>query len=205
MAPPRIVDPLGLYHVMSRGNFRREIFPDDDHAERYLFLLTRVTRRRKWIIVDWCLMPTHYHLVVQLTDGGLSEGMRELNGCYSRWSNYIHQLTGTGHLVRNRFKSLPVDDDSYLLRLLQYVANNPVRAELAKTAEDWKWSGFRAAAGLEYPRAFHRPSVALACFDRDPKRARDLYTRHVALGADLNGPVSWSDQEGGDAWLDRQT
>lgn len=205
VAPPRIIDPHGLYHVMSRGNYRQLIFPDDAHAERYLFLLNRVTLRRKWIVVDWCLMPNHYHLVIQLTEGGLSDGMRELNGCYSRWSNHVHELTGTGHLVRNRFKSLLVDDDIYLMRLLQYVANNPVRAELVRSADDWKWSGFRAAAGLEYPRAFHRPAVALAWFDPDPQTAKDLYTRHVGLGLASNEPVSWSDQEGGDAWLDRQT
>ena len=181
---------------MSRGNYRGTIFPDDDHAERYLFLLNRVAARRKWVIVDWCLMPNHYHLLVQLTEDGLSDGMRELNGCYSRWSNLVHELTGTGHLVRNRFKSLLVDDDSYLLQLLRYIPNNPVRAELASTAEDWKWSGYRATAGLEYPRVFHRPSAALAQFDRDPKRAENLYTRHVALGVGLSDPVPWSDQEG---------
>jgi putative transposase len=204
MAPLRLVDPFGLYHVMSRGNYRRTIFPDDDHAERYCFLLSRVASRQEWIVIDWCLMPTHYHLVIQLTDGGLSEGMRELNGCYSRWSNAFHQLTGTGHLVRNRFKSVLVEDDPYLLQLLRYVPNNPVQAGLSVNAEDWKWSGFRAAAGLEHPRAFHRPSVALAYFNDDPERARIAYRRHVAA-ADLAGPVPWSDQEGGDAWLDRQT
>ena len=205
MAPLRIVDPQGLYHVMSRGNFRQSIFPDGDYAERYLFLLTRVTLRRKWVVVDWCLMPNHYHLVIQLTDGGLSEGMRELNGCYSKWSNFQHELTGTGHLVRNRFKSLLVDEEPHLLRLLQYVPNNPVRSKLTSTPEDWKWSGFRASIGLEYPRAFHRPSVALAYFDSDPKLAQDLYRRHVVLGLDRKGPAPWSDQRGGDAWLDRRT
>jgi REP element-mobilizing transposase RayT len=205
MAPPRIVDPQGLYHVMSRGNFRQTIFPDEDHAERYLFLLTRVAARRKWIVVDWCLMPNHYHLVIQLTDDGLSDGMRELNGCYSKWSNVRRALTGTGHLVRNRFRSLLVEDDPHLLRLLQYVPNNPVRAELTGAAENWKWSGFRATAGLEHPRAFHRPSVALNYFHSDPRRAQDLYRRHVALAQVPNGPASWSDQERGDAWLDRGT
>jgi REP element-mobilizing transposase RayT len=189
---------------MSRGNYRGTIFPDEDHAERYLFLLNRVTLRQKWLVVDWCLMPNHYHLVIQLTDGGLSEGMRELNGCYSRWSNAQARLTGTGHLVRNRFKSPLVDDDQYLLEVLRYVPNNPVKARLTVNPEDWTWSGFRAAVGLEHPRAFHRPSLALAYFHRDPEQARAVYRRHVA-DTDLDGPVPWSDQEGGDAWLDRST
>jgi hypothetical protein len=141
-------------------------------------------------------MPNHYHLLVRLTDDGLSDGMRELNGCYSRWSNLVRELTGTGHLVRNRFRSLLVDDDAYLLQLLRYIPNNPVRAKLARAPEDWKWSGYRATAGLEYPRAFHRPSVALAYFDREPRSAQDLYTRHVALGGGPSDPVQWSDQKG---------
>jgi hypothetical protein len=127
-----------------------------------------------------------------------------LKGCESSTAlihggNYLHGRTGSGHLVRNRFKSILVEDDRYLFQLLQYVPNNPVRAELARAAEDWKWSGFRATAGLEYPRGFHRPSVALAYFVTDPQKAKDLYRHHVAAGADVDGPVPWSDQGGGDA------
>ena len=195
MAPPRIVDPQGLYHVMTRGNYRRTIFPDATHADRYLFLLNRVSLRRKWIVVDWCLMPNHYHLLVQLTDGGLSDGMRELNGCYSRWSNAIHHLTGTGHLVRNRFKSLLVDSEPYLFQLLRYIPNNPVRAALTASAGSWRWSGYRATAGVEYPRTFHRPTAALAYFHPDPRRAQALYRQLVSLGPDPKVPDPWSDQD----------
>src|SRR5579885_1846335 len=179
MAPLRIIDPEGLYHVMSRGNYKGVIFPSARHAERYLFLLARVAARRNWIVVDWCLMPNHYHLLVRLTEGGLSDGMRELNGCYSRWSNAIHLRTGTGHLVRNRFKSSLVDTDAYWLELLRYIPNNPVRAGLVDEAAAWPWSGYRAAAGVEHPRVFHRPAEALAIFARDPRRAQELYRRHV--------------------------
>ena len=179
---------------MSRGNYRQTIFPDRDHAGRYLYLLERVTRRRGWTVADWCLMPNHYHLLIRLTDDGLSSGMRELNGCYSRWSNAVHQLTGTGHLVRNRFKSPIVEDDAYLAELARYIPNNPVAAGLVASADSWEWSGYRANAGLEHPRAFHRPSELLAHFDDDPARARALYRSHVGLGPDPNGPDPWSDQ-----------
>ena len=195
MAPLRIVDPEGVYHVMSRGNYRNTIFPSARHAERYLFLLGRVTARRGWIVLDWCLMPNHYHLLIRLTDGGLSAGMRELNGCYSRWSNALAQLTGTGHLVRNRFKSLLVDNDPYLFELLRYIPNNPVRGGLVDEPADWPWSGYRATAGHEHPRVFHRPSAALAFFDSGPRQAQEMYRRHVARGPDLAVPDPWSDHD----------
>jgi putative transposase len=178
---------------MSRGNYRRTIFPDDDHVERYLFLLNRVVERRKWIVLDWCLMPNHYHLVVRLTDGGLSEGMRELNGCYSRWSNAVHELTGTGHLVRNRFVGRPVDSDTYFLALCRYLPLNPVRAQLASSPAGWSWSGFRANAGLTHPLPFHRPGALLEYFSPAAPAARRAYRHHVLVGDVSDGRVAWSD------------
>ena len=87
MAPLREIDPAGIYHVMSRGNFRQPIHFDEAHYAKKVRLLARVAKHRRWIVLDWCLITNHHHFVIQLTEGGLSEGMRELNGCFSRWSN----------------------------------------------------------------------------------------------------------------------
>jgi putative transposase len=164
IAPLRIVDPTGLYHVMSRGNFRATIFFDDTHYAKYLELLTRVAKRREWCVLDWCLIPNHYHLLIQLTDDGLSDGMRELNGCFSRWSNLRTRRTGTGHVLKNRFGSVEVVDDGHLFELMRYIPNNPVKAELVQRPEDWRWSGYPAAVGIEYPHRFHQPAELLAYF-----------------------------------------
>jgi REP element-mobilizing transposase RayT len=195
VAPIRTIDPEGTYHVMSRGNYRRVIFPDGDHVERWLALLARVTARRDWVVADWCVMPNHFHLLIRLTDGGLSEGMRELNGCYSRWSNGVHELTGTGHLVRNRFKSRPVTDDPYFFQLLRYFARNPVAAGLTQALESWPWAGYKAMAGLEHPRPFHRPAEALQLFSSDPSEAQRSYHRHVLTGLIPEGLDPWSDDD----------
>ena len=195
MAQQRIVAPEGTYHVMSRGNYRSVIFPDSEHAQRWLQLLTRVAAKRRWTVIDWCLMPNHFHLLVKLADGGLSIGMQELNGCYSRWSNAIHDRTGTGHLVRNRFKSLPVTDDQYLLQLLRYLPRNPIAAQLTVSLEAWPWSGYRAIAGLEHPQPFHRPAEALCLFSHSPAEAQRRYMIHVATNQVQSGPDPWSDHE----------
>ena len=67
VAPRRDVDPTGLYHVMSRGNFRQRVFLNDDHYLRGVHYLDRASDRYGWIVLDWCFMPNHYHLVIQLT------------------------------------------------------------------------------------------------------------------------------------------
>lgn len=193
VAPPRIIDPQGLYHVMSRGNFRQRIFLDEPHFEKYIRLLAQVTRRRHWTILDWCLMPNHYHLLIQLIEGGLSEGMRELNGCYARWSNVQTGRTGSGHLVQNRFKAPAVDTERHFWATVRYIALNPVRSNLVERPEDWPWSGYRATIGLEYPRVFHRPDELLRYFSPDPRIAVERYMRFVREGQGPKSHVPWSD------------
>ena len=106
--------------------------------------------------------------MIQLTEGGLSEGMRELNGCFSRWSNLQTGRTNTGHLVRNRFRSVSVTEESHFWELTRYVPINPVAHGEAKTIEEWPWSGYRANIGLEHPYPFHQPAELLRYFGADP-------------------------------------
>lgn len=190
-----MIDPTGLYHVFSRGNYRATIFFDDDHFEKYLSLLARVARRRRWAVLDWCLMPNHFHLLLQLQEGGLSEGMRELNGCFSRWSNRQTDRTGTGHLVKNRFGSVDVIREGHLWNVITYIPLNPVRAGLTPRPEDWAWSGYRATIGLEHPRVFHEPARLLRLFTGDRAEALRRYEAIVADALVRGRQSKWSDHE----------
>jgi REP element-mobilizing transposase RayT len=194
VAPLRQIDPEGLYHVMSRGNYRAKVFIDEDHYVRYLSLLQRVAKRRQWMVLDWCLMPNHFHLVIQLTEGGLSEGMRELNGCFSRWSNERTGRTGTGHLWKNRFTCRDIVREGHLWAVFQYVPLNPVAADLSKLPEDWPWCGYRATIGAEYPFRFHRPDELLRHFATQPQVALRRYRDFVHEGLVRIGESTWSDQ-----------
>jgi REP element-mobilizing transposase RayT len=194
VAPLRAIDPTGLYHVFSRGNYRAPIFLDDDHFGKYLSLLARVTTRRRWIVLDWCLMPNHYHLLVRLQDGGLSEGMRELNGCFSRWSNRQTGRTGTGHFVKNRFGLVDVLKDAHLWELFAYIPLNPVRAGLVARPDDWPWSGYRATIGLEHPQIFHRPRELLRLLADGWSDPRARYVALVEEARVRGEEANWSDQ-----------
>jgi putative transposase len=179
---------------MSRGNFRNTIFLDDNHYAEYLRLTTRVSRRREWQIIDWCLIPNHYHLLIQLTDDGLSDGMRELNGCFARWSNLQTGRTGTGHVFKNRFAAVEVSDEGHLFEVIRYIANNPVGAGLVRYPEDWPRSGYRANVGLDDPYPFHQPAELLAYFGPNHSEAVRRYERFVREGQARPRLVSWSDQ-----------
>lgn len=193
MAPLREIDPAGLYHVMSRGNFRQEVFLDDAHYAKYVQLVDRVSRRYDWTVLDWCLIPNHYHLLVRLNSDGLSDGMRELNGCFSRWSNLRTGRTGTGHLWKNRFRHLDVVREGHFWEVARYLPINPVAAGLCALPEDWVWGGYRATIGLEYPYRFHHPAKLLRYFDARPEIARRKYRALVHEGLVRGGHVMWSD------------
>jgi len=144
--PLRIFVPDGIYHVASRGSDRRPIFWCDADRELFLDQLERTFERYRLRCIAYCLMSNHYHLIVPTPDQRLSKAMQELNGGYSRRFNSIHRRSA--HLFRNRFMAQLIDGDGYLLTACRYVAHNPVRAGLCETPQEWKWSSYRASAGI---------------------------------------------------------
>jgi putative transposase len=179
MAPPRIVDPVGYYHLGTRGNFGEAIFQERGDFAKFLELYERASKRRAWTTLDWVLLHNHLHLFVKLSEGGLSEGMQELVGGYSRWFNLKHGRTGDGHTFKNRFFAKQIVSDSQLLTLCAYLALNPVDARLCSDPADWEWSGYAATVGRAAPRAFHDVGALLAHLAPSPRRARARYVNLV--------------------------
>lgn len=189
MAPPRIIDPEGYVHAGSRGNFGRALYEDPAHRTTFLCLYARVARDRGWTTLAYCLMTNHYHFVIRLTAGGLSEGMQQLNGTFSRRMNALHDRTGGGHLFKNRFDARPVESDAHLLEACRYVVLNPVFAGVCDRPEDSTWSSYRATAGLDLPPSFLAVDELLELFGTNRAAARAAYVAFVS-----DGHVRWSDE-----------
>ena len=179
MAPPRIIDPLGYYHIGTRGNFGAAIFEERRDFEKFLSLYERVSSRRRWTTLDWVLLHNYIHFFVKLNAGGLSEGMQELVGGYSRWFNRKKGRTGEGHTFKNRFFSKQVETEGQFLTLCQYIALNPVEAQVCADPAAWEWSGYAATVGLADRRRFHDVSVLLAHIGPNARRGRARYVRLV--------------------------
>jgi putative transposase len=133
--------PDGIYHVTTRGVERRKIFLDDDDHRFLLGLLDATTVPPHWTLHARCLMPNHFHLVVETTPVQLSAAMRRLNGRYAEGFNAKYDRAG--HLFGGRFGVRVVESDAHLESACRYVILNPVRAGLCKTAADWPWSWSR--------------------------------------------------------------
>jgi putative transposase len=147
MARPRRSDlPDGVFHITARGVAGTAVFRDDEDRLRFLRLLGKTVERHDWMCHAFCLMGTHYHLVVQATRDDVSAGIQWLNGTYAQSFNRRHERWG--HLFGARFGSWVIDRDEHLASTCLYVLQNPVRAGLCRHAEDWPWSAMsvRAAA-----------------------------------------------------------
>jgi REP element-mobilizing transposase RayT len=186
--PLRIEFPGALYHVTARGNARAAIYHSD--ADRLLFLdvLGTVIEERGWLCHAYCLMPNHYHLLLETPEANLSRGMRQLNGLYSQRFNRRHDRVG--HVFQGRFKGILVERESHLLELARYVVLNPVRAEIVHTAEAYRWSSLRATLGLTAPPPWLTIHGLLETFG-SPARFFDF----VCEGIGAESP--WADLRGG--------
>ena len=136
----RIEFPGAIYHVLSRGNNRQDIFLSDD--DRYLFfdLLATLSERFNVQIYAYVLMSNHYHLLLKTINGNLSKAMQWFGTTYTCKFNSKNN-TG-GHLFQGRFKSIIVENDAYLLRLSCYIHRNPLRAGIVERLADYPWSSY---------------------------------------------------------------
>jgi REP element-mobilizing transposase RayT len=145
--PLRIEFPDALFHITSRGNERRPIFRTIRDRQTFLLFLGMAAERFRWSVTAWVLMTNHFHLVVQIAEPNLSKGMQWLNSAYANWHNRVHERSG--HLFQGRFKALLIDKETYFADVLRYVVLNPVRAKMCGRPEEYRWSSYRATAGLE--------------------------------------------------------
>ena len=141
----RVQYPGAIYHVMNRGDRREPIFKDDQDRQRFLETLTEACAKTGWQIHAYCLMPNHFHLVVETPQANLVAGMKWFLGTYTSRFNRRHKLFG--HLFSGRYKALVVDGESsgYLHTVCDYAHLNPVRAKLLRPEQplqDYSWSSF---------------------------------------------------------------
>jgi REP element-mobilizing transposase RayT len=177
---PRNAYVGGLFHIVTRGNNKQNVFLDG--VDRYWFLemLGKAVFKFEWTVYAYCLMTNHYHVVLAIPEGGLSEGMCELNGGFARWANIRHGRCD--HLFGRRFGSREIATESHLLEACRYVVLNPVRAGLVERPEDWIWSGYRSCVGLDYPSPWFSPKTLLGVFSPQPQQAIQLYRQFVRAG-----------------------
>jgi len=139
--PLRIEYRDAWYHVMNRGRRGEAVFTDEKDYRRFVDLLKETTDTWNLRISAYCLMPNHYHLLLQTPNGNLSRCMRHIDGVYTQYFNRAHRLDGP--LFRGRYKSILLDADSYLLQVVRYIHRNPIRAGITDRLGSYLWSSHR--------------------------------------------------------------
>jgi REP element-mobilizing transposase RayT len=131
----------GCFHAFSRAVFQNVIFTDPADYQEFMEILGPTQRGFDWRVHAFCLMPTHFHLVLDTTVTALSRGMHRLKGLYADYFN--HRYNRYGHVFASRFGAKSIDNETYYETVCRYVLENPVRAGLCNNAEDWPWSAKR--------------------------------------------------------------
>lgn len=187
MARPLRIEFAGaLYHVTARGNAREAIYSDTTDRQQFLMVLQNTVHRYDWYCHAYCLMDNHYHLLIETSTPTLSKGMKYLNGTYTQYFNRQHQRVG--HALQGRFKAILVQKDAYLLELARYIALNPVRAQMVRSAGEWRWSSYRATAGYEKRDACLTTEWILAGFANTKNVAQQRYRDFVQAGQGQPSP-----------------
>jgi putative transposase len=181
--PLRLEFPGALYHVTARGDRREPIFEDEADREELLTIFRHALDRFDAVCFAYCLMPNHYHFVIETGGANLSRLMRQVNGVYTQRYNRRHGKVG--HLFQGRFKAVLVDRDPYLLEVCRYVDLNPVRAKLVRRPQDWRWSSYRAHVGLSGRPVWLASARLLQQLAHTEARAQKRYAEFVAQGRDV--------------------
>jgi putative transposase len=178
--PKRIHYEGAVYHVTNRGNERRKIVMNDEDRWMFVRLLGEMIDENKIICHAWVLMDNHYHLLLEVPGANLSLAMKHLNALYTQKFNKKHHRVG--HLFQGRFKAIVVEKESYLQELSRYVVLNPVRARMVKHPKEWKWSSYRATAGMEKAQPWLEVDWILGQFGKARKGAQAAYKGFVEDG-----------------------
>lgn len=193
--PLRIEFPGAIYHVTSRGDRRESIFDDDEDRHRFLTIVGQAMERFDAVVLAYCLMDNHYHIVVHTRRANLSRLMQQLNGVYTQAYNVRHAKVG--HLFQGRFKGILVDENAYLLEVCRYVDLNPLRARMVRDPANWPWCSYGAHIGRRAaPDWLDTPAVHGYLLGRDAVTAgdrRNAQRRYIALVAAGKGVKLWDE------------
>ncbi len=173
---PRLHVPGAFYHVTLRGNHRQDIFFTPQDRELLDQIVGEVLERFAARAHAFCWMTNHAHLLIQVADTPLGRIMMRVAGQYAR--KVQRRFCTTGHLFEQRYHSVLVDADEYLLELVRYIHLNPVRAHMVGHPDDYAWSSHANYLGSRVT-SWVTTSFALSMLHPDPAYATDAYRRFV--------------------------
>jgi len=178
---PREKSKTGIYHAIVRGIGQQDIFHEEDDFQRYLETGKKVSLESGVSVLGYCLMTNHVHLLLREDDGDISVFMKRLGVSYAYWYNWKYERIG--HVFQDRFKSECVEDDAYLLTVIRYIHQNPVKAFITNKPEEYEWSSCAAYYKADRNTStFPDTSQILGIVHKDKKRAIEVLQKFTEEG-----------------------
>lgn len=135
----RVKSITGIYHIMLRGIDKRNIFLENEDKFKFLESIKKAKEKGNFKVYGYCLMDNHIHMLLKENEK-LGTSIKRITVGYAGWHNKKYDRTG--HLFQNRYLSEPVTTEEYLLIVLRYIHQNPVKAKIAVNVKDYNWSSF---------------------------------------------------------------
>ena len=189
----RVESNTGIYHVMLRGINGQNIFECPEDHERFLMCPQRAKEKSGIILLGYCLMSNHAHLIIGAGTEPIGISFKRIGVSYVGWYNGKYKRRGP--LFQDRFKSEPILNDAYLLSALRYIHKNPVKAGMRGKAEDYKWSSFKDYLGAK--NGLVDTGMILRMFSLKAAEQINLFREFSELGGD-------SEDEGGFLDIDNE-
>ena len=174
---PRVHFPGALYHVISRGNQRQDIFLDDTDRTVYLSYLSECKGRFSIELYAYALMRNHVHLLLEVHEKPLSRFMQSLLFRYARYFNKRYDKVG--HLFQGRYRAILCDKDAYLLELVRYVHLNPIRAKIVSDLKRYLWTSHLSYLGRAKQEGLVEADFVLSQFGKKKSFARRKYLEFI--------------------------
>jgi len=140
MREPRVYSEEAVYYTTAKVMNNELLFRDDADYRYFLDMLASRKEKYNFILYAFCLLPTHYHLLIETKDKNISKIMQAINTSYSLYFN--NKYKRQGHLLQGRFGMQAVSKDATLLELTCQIHLNPLKLRLAKTIEEYRFSSY---------------------------------------------------------------
>lgn len=179
---PRIELEGGLYHLITRGVDRQDIFHSPEDHQRFLALLAAQKAKLPFFLYAYCLMTNHVHLLIERRTDDIGRIMHRTLTGYTQY--YNRRYRRSGHVLQGRHKAILCQSDPYLSELVRYIHLNPVRATIVRKPENYPYSSHRAYIGSDAAGIVDVDPV-LRHFGPRKAVARERFVKHVAAGMKL--------------------
>lgn len=148
----RVWYPGAIYHVMSRGNRKKNIFEDVEDYVRFLDIVQDAQEMYGFTVHAICLMTNHFHIEIETSEVALSRIMQRIKSLYAEDFNYRHHYSG--HLFEGRYNACLILNDRYFLEVSRYIHLNPVKAGMVREPAAYEYSSYGAYAPCDEDRPF---------------------------------------------------